>query len=95
MSKTSFNAKIYGHIVEQCTDNAMDYSWLCNQLGKLYKEIDDGCVDNCRADVATDNDGKTDNYTRAMNGGCCGSVDRLVTNTQTGSKFWIGFNYGH
>lgn len=95
MAKNCFNRRIYGTIAERVTDNSHDRAWLCNQLAKLYKEIDDGCVDNLRADKALADGGKTDNYIRAMYAGCCGTADKLVVNPKTNNSFWIGFNYGH
>lgn len=95
MSKGTFNSRIYGDLVRPVVDNSMDFSWLCNKLAKLYQKIDDGCIDNCRVDIALKDGGKTDNYTRAMNDGCCGAIDEMITNIQTGNSFWIGFNYGH
>lgn len=95
MAKGTYNSRLYGHLVKPVVDNKEDFAWVCNKLAKLYQKIDDGCVDNCRVDIALKGGGKTKDYIKTMKGGCCGTVDKMITNERTGNSFWIGFNYGH
>ena len=88
------NYKIYaGHIKSQIPSiSEDDLRWLCNRAAKLYRKIDDGCVDNFRC---CDTWMHTESYKKALSRGCCGFIDILVKNPRTGNSFCIGFNYGH
>jgi len=95
ITRQTFNSKIYGTYVEPIVDNLNDYYWLCNQLGKLYQGVNDGCVDNFRLERTESKECWSPNYSAAVDDGCCASIDKLGINAITGNMFWFGFNYGH
>lgn len=90
----SYNYNIYANKIKYFVPyiSKDDLYWLCNQAGKLYKKLDDGCTDNFRCCAGTI---KSVLYKKAEDQGCCGFCDRLIRNPKTGNIFWIGFNYGH
>lgn len=91
---TTFNLSIYESYVRPKVDNEHDLHFVCNQLSKLYKEIDDACVDNIRISKVTLDEIDSE-YQDKYNAGCCGFADRNIVNPLTGNKFRIGFNFGH
>ena len=92
----SYNLKYYEQFitgsVKDCSDT--DKRWLANRMAKIYRKGHE-CRDNfrlCRADARWE---QSKRYQAIKAGGCCGSFDVELTNPQTGSVFWYGFNYGH
>ena len=73
-----------------------DLKFVCNQAADIYKWADNegGCVDNFRIKKHSCSY-DTNRYENALASGCCGYVDKEVTNLKTGNTFTIGFNYGH
>ena len=88
------NSKIYGRGVDTVTENVNDYFFVCNQMSDLYKKIQGGCVDRPRVSKSVDGEWDSD-YQEILSNGCCGVADILISNSWTGNKFFIGFNYGH
>ncbi len=61
-------------------------------LNKAIDDIDDPCVDSLRA--ASENDAaELELYNDIKAGGCCGFYDEEII--LNGTKYYIGFNYGH
>jgi hypothetical protein len=73
-----------------------DLKWLCNQSSDVYKECEElgGCTDNFRVSRFI-NDKVSSEYIRRQDCGCCGAIDKPVTNPLTSNTFIIGFNFGH
>ena len=95
MGELSFNLRIYQHLVKSHVDNEHDLKFVCNNLGKMYQEVQaHGCVDNIRVSKLV-TELLDEQYQAAIDRGCCGSTDRRITNPVTGNKFIIGCNFGH
>lgn len=69
-----------------------DLTWLCNKAANIYRNLDDGCIDNFRC---CRGDSMSTLYKNVYDRGCCGFSDNIVQNPLTGSVFMVGFNYGH
>lgn len=93
----SYNYDIYANRIKRWIPHISDKDlpWLCNQCASVYKDIDDGCVDNFRVCSSFGASDMSSEYKTARNSGCCGSRDVRVNNPLTGNAFMIGFNYGH
>lgn len=90
----SFNVKMYSSTVKSFIGYKRDdHKFICNQLAKLYKKIDDYCTDSCRVSVCNEDGSWSEAYENAIT--CCGQANRKITNPYTGNSYWIGFNYGH
>lgn len=71
-----------------------DFVYMCNKIGKMYKIIDDPCMDNIRISYSKKGYyNKT--YKKAMANGCCGFYDVEIYNPTTENSFWLGCNYRH
>ena len=89
-----YNEKIYSgavhHFIPEVSQQ--DLTWLCNKAANVYRNLNDGCIDNFRCCAG---DSMSHLYREAHDGGCCGFYDTIVKNSATGNTFMIGFNYGH
>jgi hypothetical protein len=90
----SYNEKIYAGAVQHFIPEIQqdDLAWLCNQAGNIYRNLNDGCIDNFRCCAG---DSMSEQYRYSYDNGCCGFSDNIVQNPLTGRVFMIGFNYGH
>lgn len=94
---STYNTKKYSYLVlRKIPDiNKHDYFYCCNQMAKLYNQINDPCCDNFRFCQANKDGTATDEYLEQARKGCCGRASVFINNEYTGNKFWFGFNYGH
>lgn len=90
----SYNEKIYADWVQYYIPEItqQDLTWLCNKAANIYRNLNDGCIDNFRCCVG---ESMSQAYKDAYHNGCCGFSDTVVQNPLTGNVFMIGFNYGH
>jgi hypothetical protein len=83
--------------LRNCARDHRDLIWLCNPIAKIDQNDPETleCRDNFRISRVKTLNRVSSRYTQAMNEGCCGYYDEIHTNPETGSRFMIGFNYGH
>ncbi len=73
---------------------ADDFIWLCSELKKLEKILDDDHLLNyrlCRTQV----DELSEEYRQAQKNGCCKVFDHIIVNPKTKNKFSVGCNHDH
>ena len=96
--KETFNLKLYGSSIRFWLGDISedDRRFVANKAASLYQEVERfDCVDNLRMSKVVCGVKTNPAYQRAVDNGCCGSVDRSFTNPLTDNTFSIGFNYGH
>jgi len=95
--KKSFNLRFYDHAINEWLGEISedDRRFVANRAASIYRSVDDGCVDNLRMSKVIDGAAINPEYHKALDKGCCGFIDRVVTNPLTGNSFVIGFNFGH
>lgn len=79
-------------------DTKHDLPFVCNKIGRMFRKVNDSCMDNFRISRVITR-GKKDYYSKdyllIKNSGCCGFYDEKFTNKLTNNTFIIGCNYGH
>lgn len=98
MNKKSFNQKLYSSLIRNWIPdiNEDDEMFLCNASSNTYRSVKSaGCVDNYRVSRISETGDASQKYEEAKDNGCCGFIDKKVTNRKTGNEFIIGFNFGH
>ena len=88
------NLRIYEDYVKSYVTNQDDLKFVCNQLGNLYQSLNDNNIDNLRVSTFVNGEYSLE-YQDLRDSGCCGEVDKIITNPKTMNSFSIGFNFGH
>jgi len=100
MSKKSKFNKIIGEMVKYISfEDILNKRYpkykpfLEKEINRLIKENNDDCEDNYRVTMV-DDVVYEEIYSLMKKRGCCGACDDIVE-AKDGTKFKIGFNYGH
>ena len=98
VKQSGFNFKIYSKTIKDFIPDIdeHDLCYMSNKAARLYRKCEShGCVDNFRISRIDAENKYSKLYEKAIEDGCCGSIDRQYKNEVTGNRFIIGFNFGH